>query len=275
MDFRVVDQRIYALEDALGSEKAHSKAEELKSKAFGAINQLFLLGKKEDVEVTYIERRYQPFWHIAYRTHVEYKRSREYLVSVDSDVKRVTIGEKDYLVAGSKLILPGVEHGVNDLYKEVFIDASDGRICRREKHINAPKREIKETEELMVGDNIVVPAKLKASSITRNILSEMLKPLKADEVTVEEIMIEKLHLYFSPVYAFEYLWKSKKKSSVIEFDAVTFEMNCGGLTLKQKMKELISEADLFDISAEAINLFVPGGGLVVKVAEGVIKRKQS
>ena len=264
---------MYSLDDALGADKAAAKAEELKGKAFGAINQLFLMGKKEDITVSYIEKRYEPFWHILYRTHLEYNRSKDFPLPLEPDVRRVAIGGKDYEPAGGKLTLSGVEYCSSDLSKEVFIDAATGKDCRREKHVACPKSEIKQTEELMVGETIVVPAKIKASYLTRNALSEMLKPVSAEEITIEDIRIEKLHLYFAPVYAFEYLWASKNKTAIIEYDAVTSDYKSGGVTFKQKMKEMISETDLFDIGVEAVNLVVPGGGLAMKLARSVVKKK--
>jgi hypothetical protein len=273
MDFKVVDQRLYALDDALGHDKAAAKAEELKGKAFGALNSLFLMGKKEDITVAYIERRYEPFWHILYRTHMEYNRSKDYSLPLEHDVKRISLSGKDYEISGNKLSLSGVEYCTSDLSKEVFIDAVSGKDCRREKHVTCPKSEIKQTEELMTGENIVVPAKVKASYLIRTALSEMLKPVSAEEITVEDIRIEKLHLYFTPIYAFEYQWASKNKTATIEFDAVTSEFKSGGITFKQKMTEMIAETDLFDIGVEAVNLVVPGGGLAMKLARSVVRKR--
>ncbi len=269
----MVDQRIYALEDALGHDNAAAKAEELKGKAFGALNQLFLMGKKDDITVAYIEKRYEPFWHIIYRTHLEYNRTKDYSLPLEPDVRRIAIGGRDYESASGKFILSGVEYCSSDLSKEVFIDAVSGKDCRREKHVTHPKAEIKQTEELMVDATIVVPAKVKASYLTRNALSEMLKPVSAEEITLEDIRIEKLHLYFTPVYAFEYVWASKNKTAVIEYDAVTSEFKSGGVAFRQKMKEMISESDLFEIGVEAVNLVVPGGGLAMKLAKSVVRKR--
>ncbi|NYT06628.1 MAG: hypothetical protein GKC04_09755, partial [Methanomicrobiales archaeon] len=127
--------------------------------------------------------------------------------------------------------------------------------------------------ELGDGDVIVVPAKVKASSLTRSIVAEMLHPVEADSITVEEIRVQALHLYFRPVYAFEYAWPSKQKTAVLELDAATREVRHGGVTLRQKMQEVFSEHDLFDIGADVIDLLVPGGGIALKLAKKVSDRK--
>jgi len=273
MDLYVSDRKIYALDDRLSPDAAKEKGEELKTKAFGMLSGLLMGAKKEDIDVTYVERRWEPFWHIACKTHLEYSRLREYAHKVDDEVKTVVVDEKTYEAHGGKLILHGTENCVEDIRKELFIDASTGEPGVFHKYSEAPKRELKETEELMGGDDIVVPAKVKASYLTRNMLGQMLKPVSADEITAEEINIEKLHLYFRPLYVFEYLWKTKGKTATIEFDAVALSYKSGGKPLKQKMKELISEPELFDIGADAVGIIIPGGSLAMKVAKRVMTKR--
>jgi hypothetical protein len=272
MDIRVIDQSIFALVDRLTEEGAKVKADELKTKAFGTITGFLMGAKREDIEVTYIEKRYEPFWHILCNTHLEYNRGRQYRFALDPQVRNVVVDGRRYDATNRELVLSGTEHCVEDLHKEVFIDAVTGNNGDYEKYVLANGRRIDQTEELMVGATIVVPAKVKASHLTRNILGEMLKPVPADEILLEEIRIEKLHLYFRPVYAIEYLWKTKDKSATLEVDAVSLGYKSGGKALKQKMKELIFEPDLFDIGADAVSMLVPGGGLALKLARRAMKK---
>jgi hypothetical protein len=274
VDVQVLDSRIYALDDKVTSEKAGAKAEELKGKAFGLVSALISRPKSEDIEVKYIEKRYEPFWHILCRTHLEYQRGREYKIDLESVVRNVNVDGIDHTVDGGKIVLNGMEHCVEDLSKEVFVDASTGEKGDYSKYLSQVKNEIQQTEELIVGETIVVPVKVKASYLTREVITDMLKPVKADDITTEEIRIEKLHLYFRPVYAFEYLWRPKEKAATLELDAVTMNVKTNGITIKKKMKELLSEADLFDIGTEAVNLFVPGGGLALKIARRAMKGKK-
>ncbi len=273
MELYVSDRRIYALDDALTPEGAQDKAQELKTKAFGMLSGLIMGAKREDIDVTYVERRWEPFWHIACKTHLEYNRLREYSHKVDDEVKAVALDGKTYEVRGGRLILHGTEECVEDMRKELYIDAATGEPGGFHKYTESARRQLKETEELMAGDDIVVPAKVKASYLTRNMIGQMLKPVSADEITAEEINIEKLHLYFRPLYAFEYLWKTKGKAATIEYDAVLLTYKSGGKPLRQKMKELISEPELFDIGADAAGLIIPGGSLAMKVAKRVMAKR--
>jgi hypothetical protein len=271
VELEVVDQRIYALDDRLTPEGAKAKAEDSKTKAFGLVSGFLMGARKGDIELTYVERRYEPFWHILCTTHIEYNRARDYEIPLDVVVREVVVDGRSYDASGGRLRLRGVENCSEDIRKEVYMDAVSGHPGSFQRYVESGKREIKETEELMSGDDVVVPAKVKASYITRSLIAEMLKPVKADDVTEERIRVEKLHLYFRPVYAFEYRWPAKDKTASYEVDAVTLGGSSGGKPIRQKMRELISEPDLFDIGADAVGMIVPGGSLALKIAKKVAR----
>ncbi|NYT06625.1 MAG: hypothetical protein GKC04_09735, partial [Methanomicrobiales archaeon] len=194
MEFVIEDQRIFALEDSIGAEQARVKAEELKGQAFGALSKLMILSRKDDTLLRYMEKRYEPFWHLQYRTHLEYERQRKYAVDVKPAVRSVVLDGREYRPDGGRLHLDGCEFCVEDLATEAFVDAVSGKRVALDRHVTLPRREIAETEELGDGDVIVVPAKVKASSLTRSIVAEMLHPVEADSITVEEIRVQALHL---------------------------------------------------------------------------------
>ena len=269
-DFQVVEHKIFALEDQISFDEAEQRAGERKQGAFGVISKFLSKPSGGDIELTYSEKRYEPFWHVLCTTHLEYNRERKIEFEVEAAVRSITIdGVKHETQRGAKKIgIDGVEYCVEDLRKEIFLDAvSGGEDKNLRKFVEFKKRELMLTEELSAGDNIVVPVKVKASFIIRNFLSEMLKPVKADDILAEQIRIEKLHLYFRPIYAFEFQWKSKGKYATLEVDGLTLEIKSGGKAVKQKLKEAIIEADLFDLGADAVGLIIPGGGFALKMAK--------
>jgi hypothetical protein len=79
-------------------------------------------------------------------------------------------------------------------------------------------------------------------------------------------------LFRSPVYAFEYDWTSKGKRSVIEFDALTGDANPGGTKLSDKFGGIVTRDLLFDVTADAIGLVVPGGSIAVKLVKAVVDK---
>ena len=270
IDFQVIDQKIYALDDQISFEEAQKRAGDRSQGAFGMISKFLSRPEGGDITLVYSEKRYEPFWYVLCTTHLEYNRMREIGFEVDDVVRSVTInGVAHGTPRGSKkMAIEGVEYCVEDLKKEIFLDADSGKGEKGfQKYVGFKKHEIRETEELSAGETIIVPAKVKASYLVRNFLSQMLKPVKADDILAEQIRIEKLYLFFRPIYAFEYQWKSKGKYAILEIDGLTLDVKSGGKAIKLKLKEAIIEADLFDLGADAVGLFVPGGSFALKAAK--------
>jgi hypothetical protein len=66
--------------------------------------------------------------------------------------------------------------------------------------------------------------------------------------------------------------RAKAKRTVIEFDALTGEFNAGGKKLSDQIKGIVTRDLLFDISADAASMLVPGGGIAVKLVKAVVDR---
>jgi hypothetical protein len=81
-------------------------------------------------------------------------------------------------------------------------------------------------------------------------------------------------LYFRPVYAFEYIWDTKGKTAVAEFDGLTGEMTTGGVTLRQQVEKVITRDLIFDVGMLSANLLMPGNGIVLRVAKAVANRRE-
>jgi hypothetical protein len=88
----------------------------------------------------------------------------------------------------------------------------------------------------------------------------------------ERVDVEAIELNFRPVYAFEYEWATKGKRVVLEFDALTGEMHSGGKKLSDQIKSIITRDLLFDVTADAAGMLVPGGSIAVKLVKAVVDR---
>ena len=80
-------------------------------------------------------------------------------------------------------------------------------------------------------------------------------------------MLQTTDLYYRPVWAFEFAWKDKH--GVIEVDSISGETKSGKGMMSQ-MKGMLSRDLLFDIGADTVGLFVPGGSIAVKLAKAAI-----
>ncbi|MEZ5335285.1 MAG: hypothetical protein R2741_08635 [Methanolobus sp.] len=247
-----------------------------KTTAFGGIKNLLSRPKPEDISITHSEKQYKPFWHALCSGHYEYKRDAEYIIKIsDPAVKTVTIlGEEKEVGSEGNLRLKGIEHCLEENKIELFVDAYTEEEPDFSKYIGMETREILQTEELNEGDNIVVPPKVKASFLIKKLLSDMMKPMDADEVLDDTVRIENLDLYFRPIYAFEYNWVPKSKQNVLEFDAITGEFYQGTL-LREKMAEIFTEETLFEIGGEVAGFIIPGGNIPVKIWQESRRRKSN
>jgi hypothetical protein len=277
MEISIVDEKAFLLPETLTVDQARERAWDKKVVAFGSgLTSIFSRPKAEDVEVTYSEKRYEPFWFIRCVGHHVYDRTvRCPAKATGPEVQSVTVAGQDYLLVDDKkygpltFFLPGVEHCKEDQLREAYCDGQSGE----RQDLSALLQKYPRQEILLdnfAPEGIVVAPEIRASFVVRQMLQEMIKPVQADKIMEEQVIIEKLELYYRPVYAFEFKWIPKERVAVAEFDGLTGQMRTGGRTLRQKMSGKISRDLLFDLGADVLGMVVPGGSIAVKLTKAAI-----
>ena len=144
-------------------------------------------------------------------------------------------------------------------------------------YLSYPTTEIAEDDldDFHPEDAIVVPPQARATAVVRDILIGMIKSVQADRIIEDRIDVERVDLYYRPVYAFQYRWHAKEKEAIVEYDGMTGKMQTGGKTFQQYAGQILDPEFLFDISIEAVDLLVPGGGLAIKLAKKGIEVAKS
>jgi hypothetical protein len=66
---------------------------------------------------------------------------------------------------------------------------------------------------------VVVPPKVKASALVREVVSSAIGRIEADRILEERVIVDAVDLLYRPVYAFRY--RHAGKEAVIEFDGLT------------------------------------------------------
>ena len=128
--------------------------------------------------------------------------------------------------------------------------------------------ELTDLTEFAARDNtIVVPPEIRASFVMRQALQTMLKPVQADVIFEEVVTVEAIDLYYRPIFAYEFRWKTKDKTAVAEIDGLTGDMR-NAKSLRQQMNIPISRDALFDIGADTVGMLVPGGKYRREAGEG-------
>jgi len=277
MDITVAEEQVFRLLPTLDIEKAREKAWDKKTAVFGTgLSAIFSRPKAEEVQITYSERRYEPFWHIACHVRYVYDRTRSYNIPVSSpEVKRVTIEGVEHQVTAKprQFTTTGIEHCVEEASTEVVFDAVSGQERDWKNYLRFGKEPVPDLSEFAPEGSIVVPPEVRASAVVRQVLGSILRPIQADTIHEERVDVQAVSLYFRPVYAFEYRWQPKDKTAIAEFDGLTGEMSTGGVTLRQQIKSVLTPELLLDVGVDAVDLLVPGGGIAIKLVKAVVDRR--
>ena len=273
MEITVANERALLLKEQLSMDQAEGRAWSKKTEAFGALAKMTSLlqrPKDDDFRLVYKEHRYQPFWQVVCSARYVYDRRRQYPLALGGpEVEAVTLEGTRYQAANGLVTLNGVEHCREEAHQEIFVEGISGEktpalaeYCKFAA-IEIPEEDL---DNFAAEGTIVVPPQARASAIVREVLAAMIKSVQADRILEEQVEVERVDLYYRPVYAFQYRWLSKEKEAVIEYDALTGALQGGGKTFQQYLGKVLDPDFLFDVGIDTIDLLVPGGGIAIKLA---------
>ena len=179
---------------------------------------------------------------------------------------------KRYEVNKNHICLSVTEHCIQEEEDEVFVDAITGKNQPELSNYLSfsPKLVTGELKKMVNKDSIMVPPQMRVSAIMRNTLSKMIKGIQADKIQEETIKVPTVDLYYHPIYAFQYRWKSKEKEGIIEIDALTGVVKSGNRIFREYLGKVLDKDFLFDLGADAAGLLIPGGSIVIKAAKKYI-----
>ncbi|MEO6350024.1 MAG: hypothetical protein ABIP53_05170 [Candidatus Limnocylindrales bacterium] len=280
MDVTLANERLFVIEERLTLDEIQQRAMDRRLQAFGGGLGAFLQRPKpEEVSLVAKQRRLEPFWHVAGRAVYVYERNRDYTVPASSpDVEAVTVNGERYESQAAALQrafrVPVREHCRAEFRHESFTDGlTGGPVPDAAALISGPKSEISDTASLSVNDTIALPPEHRASFVVRQLMSEIMKPVQADTVLEESVVLEATDLYYRPIWAFEFTWQGKGKQGIVELDSVTGQVKQGKALVGQ-IKGMLNRDLLFDVGADTVGLFVPGGSIAVKLAKAAIDNKK-
>src|SRR5690606_31194932 len=206
-----------------------------------------------------------------------YDRQQVYTIPIKgAEVREVTLlGQR--LTVNSKgtpsLTLNGIEHCVEEHRQTRFFDGLSGQMADFSRFQSFTKREITDLGQFAPEGLLVVPPQMRATAIVRQVLGEVIQPVKGAQIIHEEqVDVEAIELNFRPVYALEYAWASKGKQVVVEFDALLGEMRSGGKKWSDQIKGILTRDLFFDVTADAVGMLVPGGSIAVRLVKAVVDR---
>src|ERR1700694_2150855 len=98
MDVTIAEQKSFVFNDQLTDQAARERAIEKKIDAFGTMAKFLQRPKTEEIQLTYSEKRYEPFWFVTAKSTYIYERKQRYRIPItDPAIKHVVIGPDDYV----------------------------------------------------------------------------------------------------------------------------------------------------------------------------------
>jgi hypothetical protein len=280
MDIFLASERAFHFIPQINLEVAQDRLEQKKaSLVSGTVGALISRPKPEDIQLVSVESRLEAFWQISVFVRTVYERNRTYTVPVSGgEIHHVTaLGQDLPVTVGPKgnasFGLDGVEHCVEEHRHNFTFDGSGVKVDLT-KYQSFAKTEITELEQFSPEGVLVVPPQAHASTVVRTVLAEVIKPVQAQLIHEERLNVEVLDINFRPIYALEYNWVTKNKRVVIEFDALTGDVRSGGKKMNTQVKGMITRDLIFDVTADAAGILVPGGSIAVKLVKAAIDRSK-
>lgn len=280
MEFRIAPERVFVLTSTLSWDAAKEKAWGQKASVFGTLSSLVFRPAADDVQITKSELRYEPFWHIACQSELEYEVKETLTLPLKHQGAQwvaLDVAPDTHLeVKDGNLQLPGLTRCRESHRKESVVDGMTGK-PRPDltPNLSRAMTELREVDSFAPADAVVWAPEFRSSFLVRQELSQLMTAVQADRIITDVVDVTSLALFFRPVYAFEYLWRSKQKTQSMELDGVTGESKTSSTGVGSRVSRRLSKELLFDIGADAVDLLVPGGGIAMKVGRAVIRRSES
>jgi len=258
---------------------AQEQAEKKKLSAFGMLAKFNPLNRpKEDtVSLSKQEVRYEPLWHLVARREVDFSCEQTYPVVIQNayacsvQINGQTM-EIERQGGKGQIVLKGLESCQRKIEFSHYTDGLKREI--KPATLESYIRKYRYTEvESLDKPEAIVPLVSMTSLIQTAKIKLGSEAINAFEIFRDQIIFEKAHIYFRPVFAFEFVWNPSDKRGVIEIDGLTGEIIENGQWFKEKVKQVLTREVLFEISAEVAGSLVPGAGVAMKAVSKAVGSK--
>jgi hypothetical protein len=278
MEIILAEEHAYYFVPQISLEAARERIEKKKTTLVaGMFGTLISRPNPAEIQVIAVENRLEPYWEVTAASRTAYDRQQVYTIPIKSgEVREVTILSQKLTVntkGNPSFTLNGIEHCVEENRATRFYDGLSGQKADLSRYQSFTKTEITDLEHFALDGMLVLPPQMRATAIVRQVLGEVIQPVsKAQIIHEERVNIESIELNFHPVYALEYEWASKGKRVVVEFDAMLGDIRSGGKKWGDQIKGILTRDLFFDVTADAVGMIVPGGGIAVKLVKAVVDR---
>ncbi|MCE1176153.1 MAG: hypothetical protein LWW76_03425 [Burkholderiales bacterium] len=268
-------RKVFRFRANYNHDAALQQAEKKKLDAFGALSKLKFWDrpKEEDVVVSNYQLQYEPFWYCFAERKCTYKKKAIYSVKAKSTYATdVALNGQLFGVNHGSISIEGIEHCTQDNQFDEYFPG----LSRASKNLGEYKKKFASLIELLEPEGInsleYLEPEQRASLIIHTAIKNITVPIDADEILKDEIHILNLHIYYRPVYNFEFTFAQKGLAGIIQIDGLNGEIVARGDTqLNKAVGKLLTRESLFDLGTEIAGVIMPGGNVIVKAVDTLTK----
>ncbi len=276
IEFAKNAKTIQVIDEVYDRDQAQEIAEKHKSSAFGTMTGIMKAFDRSrgDIILTGYRKRYEPFWHIQAESIFEYKRKNNYNFIVAPEVQSVTIAKHTLKTHPDEpvVMFEATDHCFEHFKKEIIQDALREKGKDYAKYLDSKTKLIRDVAELQKGDSEAIPIQIRASYLLNTLYKDIIKPIQADEILDERVVINKLTLYFTATHVFEFKEEHRDVRKTIEVDGVTGNWDKGDHLVSDLTKKYWSGETVFDISTEVAGNILPGAGVAMMITKKLMDR---
>lgn len=280
----------YEFEDFYPEHLAKEAADERKNGAFTILSGLPSLSSKltswaskgakmlikdEDIELMRSERRLEPFWVIDITRTINYDSEKTYRAEVENDDARNVIIDgcsqeievktpKNMQIPKSFISFKVVEKCQRDILFSSVIDGME----RAHLHEELLRNYLDNTKyhRKLLNSEVVEPTLLE-TGLMQKARKKLMETTEINERKLEEnTIINRLEIYFRPVFAFEYRNKKDNRTAIIEVDGLSGAvLDSGTSWFSEKANQEKMNNLLKSVVSEIAGSLVPGGATITNL----------
>lgn len=270
--------RILYFEEVYPSRAAEEQAEKSKLAAFGTLARLNPLNrpKADTVRLSKSELRYEPFWHLVARREIDYLHEAVYPLQIANPyARKVEIAGTVFEILHDSGSKPRIDVQLQEsCHRKIDVAIHQDGLKRGIKpaKLQSYIERYKAVERNQLDVEGTVPPQLSFNAAVQIVKAKLAaEPIDAHSIQGDAIEFSTAHLYFRPVFAFEYNWNNKQ--GVIEIDGLSGEVIENGEWFREKVDIMMSREMMFELGAEVASAVVPGSGYAVKLLNKVTEEK--
>ncbi len=289
-EVHLIEEKMFYIPALESVDTAQGRIEAIKLDHFpsSTFGKMFSKPAPDEIILEECHARYEPFWFTSVSFKTKFDRDIKYeILTQDIEVSSATLlGERiePKSLADNKwgFEIEATEHCDRLTSTKLFYDDIDSKKDNKLKvFLEYEKKPIDDFEAFIEKFSNVIQPQRKSSIIADLAFQEVYSPPEnAKETHERTVRFESMDLIFRPIYRFKYKYEPLKKRLLegvsgrsaqweFDYDPVKKVVIQESRTVPERIIDTVSSDVFFDVTAETMNLFVPGTMIAAKIIKNL------